>query len=88
MKTKIMITIIIACLGGISFAQAIFNTTQSKINNDQASISLDLIDIAAKNAEIQSLQSDPAYNEAQAETVNNAVVNQVNMMDQVNEVGP
>ena len=88
MKTKIMITIIIACLGGISFAQAIFNTTQSKINNDQASISLDLIDIAAKNAEIQSLQSDPVYNEAQAETVNNAVVNQVNMMDQVNEVGP
>ena len=57
----------VGCLGGIAYAQAIFNATQTKINNDLTSISLDQSDIAVKNAEIQSLEADPAYNVAQNE---------------------
>ena len=87
MKTKIMILAMLGCLAGIAYAQNVFNDLQQRIQNDQSAISLDQQDIGIRNADIQNVTNDPAYNVAQAEAVS-AQASQANVdASQVNSEG-
>ena len=84
MKTYLFFSIMFCCLIGIALAQYDANILQQQANADTQGMAIDTqviqsrqADIIAKNNDLQSIQSDPAYNTAIAETVNNAVSNPV-----------
>lgn len=60
---KIIIIIILIFIPNLAVCQYVASTLQQRIDNDNNSINLDLADIQAKNADIQSIVNDQQANQ-------------------------
>lgn len=78
MKTKILLAIAIFFLSGIAHAQYVAQTIQQRIDNDNNSITLDQTDIAAKQADIDSIVNDTSASTVTAQVPDVAAIQSSN----------